>query len=1076
MHRRNQQQKRIARQGRLDISAKVRPPQVVDIYPRRRLFNILDTAHSAHRIAWLAGPPGAGKTTLVSSYLESHERPCLWYQVDDGDDDLASFFYYFSQALSVAAPRSRRPLPRLTPEDLPTLGVFARRYFQAALARFPQRCVWVFDNYQTLRADSPLHDLLREGLSALPANVNVVFISRHDPPSAFARWQVHRQMSLLNAQILKLTLDEAAGIARRLGDVPPQDESIRRIHELTDGWVAGTVLLLESEQRASSPFGAIAPQMLFDYFAGEIFRHMDTETRRILLESALLPTMTSTAVTRLTGEVKSASILADLARRNYFTVKRGEAKPAYQFHALFRDFLLRELNGLYPIDRLQALQCRAAALLSSEGRIEDAVALLGEASAWVELTKLILDTAPSLAAQARIETLARWIGLLPEDLISTDPWVLYWLAQSRLTTRPAEARDFSEKAFALFEKNDDALGLYLSWASVVSAHAADWLTFTELDRWLAMFDALRQRHSTFPSPEAEARVTFCMLLILTNHPTGRLDTVLWLERAEALVQDLPDPNQRFLIGAPLALYYFYVGEMKGTARVIGMLEPVHARHDVAPVADLPWRFVLAIYYWAVTGKFEKALEITDEALHVAEITGVRAAELYILIQGVDASLLMGDMRGAKNYFTRLKGSDPASVHIFHHTAMLIALFEDRLDDALQHNQHVLGLLDKTGGRFQAAQAYLAHAWLLHELNSPAQACEYLERCRVIGRTTQSRLVEYLCHIVEAGVALSREELDTAGARLDAAFALDKEMGGILVPVQPGRQWARLYTFALDCGIEVEHVRAMIRKRRLVPDSPPIEIENWPWPYRFYTLGRFSIFKDDNAILLSDKGQKKPLELLKSLIAFGGRDVDQQKLAETLWPEAEGDAAQHAFETTLYRLRKLLGKDAPLLFKDGRLSLDARRCWVDCWALERLLSKVDERLRDPLITEIEPLTTILFSLYRGPFLAQEVDVPSVLSLRERLRSQFLRTLEKCGRFYEREQDWPKVIDCHLQALEVEPLAENCYQTLMTAYHSLGRRAEGLAVYRRCKKTFHMLLGVSPSSRTESLRRTLEATSF
>lgn len=362
MRQRNPPQKTTARQRRLDVSAKVRPPRVVEVYPRRRLFRILDTVYKAHRIAWLAGPPGAGKTTLVSSYVEARGLPCLWYQIDAGDDDIASFFHYFNQALQVASPRNRKPLPCLTPEDLPTLGVFARRYFQAVFLRFPYRSVWVFDNYQTLRADSPLHDLLRDCLSELPASVNLVFISRHDPPAAFARWQVHHQMTLLDAPILKLTLDEAAGIVRRLGDTSLQDEAIRQIHERTDGWAAGTVLFLESERRASNGFYTATPQTLFDYFAGEIFRHMDTHTRRILLESALLPTMTVPSVMQLTGDAKSALLLADLARRNYFTIKRGDnegrgrmmRKPAYQFHALFRDFLLRELKGVYPINHLQA--------------------------------------------------------------------------------------------------------------------------------------------------------------------------------------------------------------------------------------------------------------------------------------------------------------------------------------------------------------------------------------------------------------------------------------------------------------------------------------------------------------------------------------------------------------------------------------------------------------------------------------------------------------------------------------------------------------------------------------------------
>jgi ATP/maltotriose-dependent transcriptional regulator MalT len=36
------------------------------------------------------GPPGAGKTTVVASWLEKRGIPGIWYQVDAGDADLAT--------------------------------------------------------------------------------------------------------------------------------------------------------------------------------------------------------------------------------------------------------------------------------------------------------------------------------------------------------------------------------------------------------------------------------------------------------------------------------------------------------------------------------------------------------------------------------------------------------------------------------------------------------------------------------------------------------------------------------------------------------------------------------------------------------------------------------------------------------------------------------------------------------------------------------------------------------------------------------------------------------------------------
>jgi LuxR family transcriptional regulator, maltose regulon positive regulatory protein len=89
---------------------KITRPGAEGIFPRERLFRLLDKG-LRFPITWVTGPPGSGKTTLVASYLSARNFPCLWYQMDERDTDIATFFYYMGMAARKTSRHQRRPMP-----------------------------------------------------------------------------------------------------------------------------------------------------------------------------------------------------------------------------------------------------------------------------------------------------------------------------------------------------------------------------------------------------------------------------------------------------------------------------------------------------------------------------------------------------------------------------------------------------------------------------------------------------------------------------------------------------------------------------------------------------------------------------------------------------------------------------------------------------------------------------------------------------------------------------------------------------------------------------------------------------
>ena len=243
------------------------------------------------------------------------------------------------------------------------------------------------------------------------------------------------------------------------------------------------------------------------------------------------------------------------------------------------------------------------------------------------------------------------------------------------------------------------------------------------------------------------------------------------------------------------------------------------------------------------------------------------------------------------------------------------------------------------------------------------------------------------------------------------------------------------------------------------------------PVTIYTLGRFSLLINGKPADFGRKFPKRPLELLKVIITQGGREISISRLTVLLWPDVDGEKATRSFDTTLHRLRKILGDDRVLVLRDGKLSLDARYCWVDIWTFERLLGDAKRLLRDTAesnqVYPLKGLTENLLALYQDHFLVREEVTGWSVSVRERLRHKFIHHLIEIGRFWETHGDWEQAIECYQKGIDIDDLVEVFYQRLMGCYLETHRLSEGMLIYRRCCQSLSIMLGLQPEPETESL---------
>jgi hypothetical protein len=441
-----------------------------------------------------------------------------------------------------AAPRYKNPLPLLTPEYLPGITIFTHRFFEQLFSRLtPGSCI-VLDDYQEVPDNAQFHTLIAEGCAMAPPDVQFVVISRGGPPPAFARENAHGNIRRLEFPDIRLTFEETREMVR--GNLTELDDAdLIRMHDQTEGWAAGVILMAERAGKRWSGNGSGAQIVfddIFDYFAGEIFDKAEERVRDVLLRTALISPIRLELVEELTGMRHAEQILESFSRQNFFTEKLAGGGGGYRYHPLFRTFLLNKAKERFSTAEMVRMQSSAALLLEQSGQIEEAAGLYSDAGDGTGLCRIVTRHARELLAQGRNKTVEEWIAAIPEDQTDDNPWLYYWSGMCAFPIDMPRARAGFEKALASFKIHGDAEGLYLSWAGIVDTHAFELDAWRSLDRCLDFFKEIRSSHPSFPSRDIELIASSRMLIALTLRKTDQPQWVQeWLDRVTALLEENP---------------------------------------------------------------------------------------------------------------------------------------------------------------------------------------------------------------------------------------------------------------------------------------------------------------------------------------------------------------------------------------------------------------------------------------------------------------------------------------------------------------------------------------------------------
>src|SRR5579859_489541 len=607
--------------------AKLSRPRLHMAVARERVFKLIDAAR-VRPIVWLSGPPGAGKTTVVASYAQNQRIPCLWYQLDAGDADPATFFYHLREAAPAVSTGRAARLPLLTPDYGSDLAGFRRHCFREFFRTAKQSALLVLDNYQEVPASSPLHAILDCAFREIPEGANVIVISREPSPKAFARAIVNDTIANLGWEDLRLTLDETSKIAAARSR---QDRSVvQALYRISNGWVAGVTLMLEQLHRGGVLGGLVTQgptEPIFDYFATQIFETATAETRRLLMKTALFPSFSVALAQEISGSANAARIIELLHRKRLFIDRRQGREFTYQYHAMFRAFLQNraatELSG----SEIRSLTSQAANLLAKHGNEEDAFALYCRAEGWREASDLMVRMAPVLIGQGRWQTVNEWANRLPQTVLTEAPWIAYWVGMALEPVKPKEAREHLQRAFETFQSQSDHAGQMMSAAGILDTIYTEFVSFVDMEPWISVLATFLSSDPGFPSLEAELRTRLSFLVVVYYRPGHRLLKEC-AARVEVLLKAPFDVNLKMMAGERLAAYADAATDLDLFRRLAEQVDPLLSSTELSPANAARYLFMKGYNHY-LAWQVAEAFSCLERAKAIAHREGLADEEFKV---------------------------------------------------------------------------------------------------------------------------------------------------------------------------------------------------------------------------------------------------------------------------------------------------------------------------------------------------------------------------------------------------------------------------------------------------------------
>jgi len=805
------------------------PPELVS---RPRLIERFE-AGLHRKLTLVSAPAGFGKTTFLTEWAHQHKEgsqvqlPVGWVSLDKDDNDLPRYWTYFIAALQTIHPDLGQSITDMiqSPQPPPV-----ESFLTSLINEMNKRTdpfLLILDDYHMIE-NQTIHHAMTFLLEHMPPQMHLVIASRVEPPLPLALLRGRGQLNEFTATDLRFTYGETETFFNEVMKLGLSKLGVKVLENRTEGWVASLQMAAISMrghndiQKFIYSFSG-SQRYVLDYLTEEVFSQQPADVQSFLLETSILDRLTAPLCNAVTKRNDAKEKLDYLEAANLFLVPLDDERKWFRYHPLFADLLrsqlTRSLPALPPL-----LHQRASQWFEQQGLTAEAINHALAAGDFEKAANLIeVIAVPMITVESKVSTLLRWIAKLPDELITTRPWLCIALAGARMAAGRLDDVEpllrSVEKMLATTEegKTSDTFADNTKIRSVVLALRASASTQGDIDIQRNL-EPLREAFEQLPDDETFARAPIALNLGVAYGMRGEMNTASrFLNEAVTLGQATGNPYIALIAMGCLAEIQSKMGllhqasETNRHALRLG-IEWSDSPEPLSATSYAHISLAQILYQW---NKLDEASQHLTRGIQLSEQSGTA-----LIVQFFYPGLaLMEEFQSKTNSMSELHDLAKRIVHTPHNVLL------SRLMDAWQAR------LSLAHGDLEATQRWAACHEIELSLQNPPdlwQEFSYLTLVRLYiarGKTGEiDELLERMRQEAEAegrtgsvieilvlqSISLKTQgKIDQSLKTLEHVLSLAQPEGYIRVFLDEGYPMKELLLHAASRGIAPEYVNKLL---------------------------------------------------------------------------------------------------------------------------------------------------------------------------------------------------------------------------------------------------------------------------